>query len=141
MSPNEALEQLKNKVNINLDLELILKSFIEHYSTTDIDSCSKEEKEDMLLYQWGGPYSWDESFSINLTRQFSFYDDKGDYIGMKQLRMDCKFLPNEINIESGNFWFEEEKTEDFLSKILKSNSFNRAKNLKLQSVQFALNDI
>jgi hypothetical protein len=45
----------------------------------------------MLLFEWGGPYSWDQAVSVSLTRQFSFDDENGDYDRMQQLHMHCRY--------------------------------------------------
>ena len=68
-------------------------------------------------------------------------DDQGEYSEMKQLRMDCKYSPNKIQIESGNFWYEEEGTKEFLDKIFKSKAYSEAKNLKLNTIDFKLDDV
>lgn len=141
MTPDQVLNELKSKISIGIDLETAMKIFVEHYDSTKVGTCSKADEEDMLLFQWGGPYSWDDSFSINLTRQFSFNDDQGDYIGMKQLRMDCKYSPKDIQIDSGNFWFEGKEINEFLDKIFESNAFEKTKNLDMTHVEFNLNEV
>ena len=142
MKAQEVLKDLQSKIDNTTKLESALSIFIDHYDATEVENCSKKEGDsDMVLFQWGGPYTWDNSVSINLTRQFIFSNDEGEYLGMQQLRMDCKFSPEDIEIESGNFWMEELSAELFLQKVLKSDAVNLAKGLKMQNIEFNLGDV
>lgn len=142
MKAQEVLKDLQSKIDNTTKLESALSIFIDHYDATEVKNCSKGEGDaDMVLFQWGGPYTWDNSVSINLTRQFIFSNAEGEYLGMQQLRMDCKFSPEDIVIESGNFWMEELSAELFLQKVLKSDAVNLAKGLKMQNIEFNLGDV
>lgn len=68
-------------------------------------------------------------------------DNQKNYLSMQQLRMDCKYLSNDIQIESGNFWFEGKDIKEFENRILVSDAFKKAKSLQLQSVDFVLSEV
>ncbi len=85
MTKEEVFEDLKKHITQNESLKNVLGAFIKHYSKTDIVGYSKDDDSDMLLFQWGGPYSWSPDFSVNLTRQFSSNNVGEDYHGMEQL--------------------------------------------------------
>ena len=142
MKPEEVLKDLQSKINNSLSLESALRIFIEYYEDTEVENCSKLDGDgDTLLCQWGGPYSWDNSVSINLTRQFIFHNAEGEYRGMQQLRMDCRFSPDDIQLESGNFWMEELSAEAFLQKVLESEAVKKTKDLKIQNIEFKLGNV
>ena len=106
MTPAQVLSLLKQKIPFGTSLNKALTTFISIFDETVIEGCEKVNEGDMLLFQWGGPYSWDPSFSINLTRQFSYESDNREHTGMQQLQMNCRFNPEAITVESGNEWFD-----------------------------------
>lgn len=57
LTPSKLLEELKSKISVDIGLESAIRIFIEHYSFTKVENCSEFDDGDMLLYQWGGPYS------------------------------------------------------------------------------------
>lgn len=141
MSPDNALTQLKDLIPQGTDLLSCLDKFISFYETTYIEGCDKDKEDDMLLFQWGGPYSWDKNYSINLTRQFCFNDEDGEYIGMKHLQMNCKYDPELVNIEGGNFWFDGGNINTFRELVFNSEIVKAALKLKMQSLEFELGDV
>ena len=141
MSPEHALNELKVLISANTPLPEALERFINFYSNTNIEGCPKDDEGDMLLFQWGGPYSWDESYSINLTRQFTFLDSDGEYEGMQQLQMNCRYNPEQIAIKSGNEWFEGENLDEFRQSVLSSDSVKLASTLEMRSIALELGDV
>jgi hypothetical protein len=141
MTPTQALNELKSRIPPGTPLVAALEQFIRFYSDTEIDDCPKASEGDMLLFQWGGPYSWDTCFSVNLTRQFSFDDEDGEYDRMQQLQMNCRYQAGQIAIAPGNEWLYGADTEAFLQKILVAPCVITAKNLNMQSLDFDLHDV
>ena len=138
MTPTEVLKKLEDDIPAGTSLEAALEKFIKFFSATEVDGCPKETDGDMLLFQWGGPYSWDGHFSINLTRQFSFVDAAGEYDEMQQLQMDCRYLVKDISIEEGNQWLWRDEVEPFLQYVLDAPCVKFAKGLQMQSLEFTL---
>lgn len=120
---------------------LALEKFIKFLGASEVDGCPKETDGDMLLFQWGGPYSWDDHFSMNLTRQFSFVDEAGEYEGMQQLQMDCRYCVEEISIEEGNQWLWRDEVGPFLQYVLDAPCIKAAKGLQMLSLEFTLGDV
>jgi hypothetical protein len=141
MTPTEVLKKLEDDIPAGTGLVSALEKFIKFFSETDVDGCPKETNGDMLLFQWGGPYSWDDHFSINLTRQFSFVDATGEYDRMQQLRMDCRYRVADISIEEGNQWLWRDEVESFLQYVLDAPCVKAAKGLQMQSLEFVLDDV
>jgi hypothetical protein len=94
-----------------------------------------------VLFQWGGPYSWDPHFSINLTRQFTHNDEDSEYEGMEQLQMDCKFVADDSWPESGNRWLVGSNISEFLKEVLTSNAVLAAGEKHMISIDWDLNDV
>jgi hypothetical protein len=141
MTPTEVLKNLEDDIPAGTTLVAALEKFIKVFSATEVDGCPKETNGDMLLFQWGGPYSWDEHFSINLTRQFSFVDADGEYDGMQQLQMDCRYRAGDISIEEGNQWLWRDEVRPFLQYVLDAPCVKAAKGLEMQSLEFTLGDV
>jgi hypothetical protein len=63
----------------------------------------------MCLFEYG-VYDWSDGkgprFDWGLCRQFSFYDDDGEYDGMEQLRCDLFFevVPALAQVGAGDMW-------------------------------------
>lgn len=143
MSPKEILEDIQSKIPVGTSLENALTIFVHHFESTNVDGCSKESDDDMLLFQWGGPYSWNSNFSIDLTRQFShvYEDEDGDYSGMEQLHMRCNFDANDIAIAPDNVWYEGTDIQSFLQMILNSAPVKAASVFNMKSIEFELHDV
>jgi len=141
MTPVQCLNELKIRIPDGTSLVDALERFISFFASTDIEGCDKENDGDMLLFQWGGPYSWDSYYSINLTRQYSFEDDDGEYLGMQQLGMDCKYDPESINIESGNLWYDGKDINEFNRMVLNSEIVKVATGLNMKSLEFDFGDV
>jgi len=138
MNANQILEELKTKIQDGIDLESALRIFINYFQTTEVDSISVDEDSDMLLFQWGGPYSWDELFSVNLTRQIVYHDANGNCQKMQQLKMNCRYSADKVQIESGNFWLKNNNLKEFKKNIFDSEVFIKVQNLKMESIDLEL---
>ncbi len=141
MTPHQVFEDIKSKITVGTSLRDALIIFMRHFDDTEVEGCNKADDGDMLLFQWGGPYSWDPYFSINLTRQFSHENEEGEYIGMEQMQMDCRYEAKGISIESGNEWFDGSDIESFIQQVLASNAVAVVSNLEMKSLDFDLNDV
>src|SRR5471030_217071 len=141
MTPIEVLQKLENDIPPGTALVPALEKFIKFFSATQVDGCPKKTDGDMLLFQWGGPYSWNNHFSINLTRQFSFVNATGEYDGMQQLQMNCRYRKEDIAIDGGNQWLWRDEVESFLQYVLDSPCVKAAKGLRMQSLEFTLGDV
>ena len=141
MSPKEILEDIQSKIPIGTSLKDALTIFVHHFETTSVDGCTKENEDDRLLFEWGGPYSWNSNFSIDLTRQFSHTDEDGEYSGMEQLHMRCNFDANEIEIAPNNAWYEGTGVQSFLQMILNSVPVTAASIINMKSIEFELHDV
>ena len=141
MKPEESFNEIKARIPESTNLVDALDIFISFFESTDIEGCEKEKDGDMLLFEWGGPYSWDSSYSITLTRQYSYEDEKGEYLGMQQLRMNYKYDPELINVESGNFWFDGKNIKNFRTMVLNSEIVQTAKLLNMKTIEFELGDV
>lgn len=137
MTSQQVLNDLKSKIPAGTSLKEVLTSFIRHFDETEVESCAQFDG-DMLLYQWGGPYSWDSYFSVNLTRQFTFEDEDGEYDGMEQLQMNCRYEADALNLESGNEWFDGTDIEAFIQRVLSSDAVSMASAHVMQSLDFEL---
>lgn len=141
MTPHEAFEEIEKRIPAQARLTEALNEFVNCYATTTIDGCPKDSGADMLLFEWGGPYPWDECVSLNLTRQFSFSDEDGAYERMQQLHMHCRYDPNEVSLVAGNAWLDGQDTEAFLQYVLNAPCTETVKHLKMVSLEFDLHDV
>ena len=122
MSPNNVLVHTQKIVRDASSVEDALSKVIDFFFNSDVKGCPKEDDGDMLLFQFGGPYPWDENTTINITRQFSFTDKEGEYIGMSQLQVNFGYDNAKYPIPGGNFWYENETVEQFKEKVLNSEA-------------------
>lgn len=115
--------------------------FVKFYEDTDIEECPKLSEGDMLLFEWGGPYPWDDSVSLSLTRQFSFVDEHGDHDRMQQLHMRCHYDARQVKLVAGNVWMYGQDTEGFLQTVLAAPCTTTMAPLQMDSISFALHDV
>ena len=141
MTPHQVLSDLKSKIPATTSLKNALETFIKHFDNTKVDGCDKSNDGDMLLFQWGGPSSLDPYFSISLTRQFSHVDEDGEYLGMQQLHMICRFVIDETSIASGNEWFDGTDIDLFIKQVLSSKAVSATTSLKMRSLAFELDNV
>ncbi len=141
MTPKQALQELEKKIPSGTTLQNALAEFVKFYANTAIDGCPKISDGDMLLFEWGGPYPWDKSVSINLTRQFSFFDDDGEYDRMQQLHMRCHYDATKVALVAGNDWLHGQDTEAFLQQVLDAPCTKTVENLRMDSISFDLHDV
>jgi|SRR6185369_3368246 hypothetical protein len=141
MTPQEAFEEIKQRIPSGTPLLDALSEFISFYASTSIEGCPKDSDGDMLLFEWGGPYSWDESVALSLTRQFSFNDEDGEYEQMQQLHMHCRYDASQLNLVAGNAWLHGQDTDAFLQYILDAPCTETVKNLTMRSLDFNMHDV
>ncbi|UUZ50354.1 hypothetical protein LP420_10885 [Massilia sp. B-10] len=141
MTPKQAVEELGKKIPPGTALATALDAFVAFYADTEIEGCPKHADGDMLLFEWGGPYPWDQCVSISLTRQFSFNDEDGEYDRMQQLRMSCRYDADQVSLVSGNEWLQDDDTQAFLQHILDASCVAAVKDLRMQSLDFLLHDV
>jgi len=141
MTPRESLKEIERRIPSGTSLLNALGEFVRFYSSSSIEGCPKDVESDKLLFEWGGPYPWDDCVSLSLTRQFSFSDDEGEYKGMQQLHMHCRYDASDVTLPMGNKWLDEQDTETFLQYILNAPSTNTVKNLEMLSLDFDLHEV
>jgi hypothetical protein len=141
MTPHEAFEEIEKRIPTGTPLTDALREFVEFYVSTSIEGCPKESEGDMLLFEWGGPYSWDDCVSLSLTRQFSFNDEDGEYDHMQQLHMRCRYDTRQVSLVAGNEWLWEQDTDVFLKFVLNASCTETVKNLNMLSLDFDLHDV
>lgn len=141
MTPHEAFEEIKKRISPGTPLTDALSKFVDFYASTAIEGCPKESDGDMLLFEWGGPYPWDESVSLNLTRQFSLTDEDGEYEQMQQLHMRCLYDASQVALAAGNEWLYGQDTDAFLQYVLNAPCTAAVKNLHMQSLDFDMHDV
>ncbi len=120
MNPNDVLTETKKIVKNSSCVEDTLSEIIDFFFNSYVEGHSKEDDGDMLLFQYGGPYPWDENTNINITRQFSFTDKEGEHKGMSQLKVNFGYDNEKYPMTNGNFWHEDETLEQFKEKVLNS---------------------
>jgi hypothetical protein len=138
MTPIQILNKLKKEIRPGISLVSAIEIFIRFFSVSQVEGCPKEADGDMLLFQWGGPYSWDSHVSINLTRQFSFVDEDGEHAGMQQLQMNCRYQVGQLSVGKGNTWLHGDDVEAFLHGVLQSSSVIAARDLLMISLELSL---
>lgn len=141
MTPREAFEAVKKRIPAGTSLPDALGKFVDFYASTAIEGCPKNADGDMLLFEWGGPYSWDNSVSLSLTRQFSFSGDDGDDERMQQLHMHCRYDASQLTLVAGNAWLHGQDTEAFLEYVLNAPCTRAVKDLRMHSLDFDLHDV
>jgi hypothetical protein len=141
MTPRDALNEIKKRIPVGTSVTDALSEFVNFYASTSIEGCPKDADADMLLFQWGGPYSWDQSVSLSLTRQFSFRDEDGELEGMQQLHMHCRYDASQVTLGEGNKWLEDEDTGAFLRYVLDAPCTETVKTLNVLSLDFEMHDV
>jgi hypothetical protein len=141
MTPQEAFKEIKQRIPSGTPLIDALSEFVNFYASTSIEGCSKDSERDMLLFEWGGPYSWDESVSLSLTRQFSFCNEDGEYDHMQQLHMHCRYDASQVSLAAGNEWMYGQDTEAFLQYVLNAPCTDTVKILNMRSLDFDMHDV
>jgi len=141
MAPQEAFEEIQKRIPAGTPLAAALREFVNFYASTSIDGCPKDADGDMLLFEWGGPYSWDDYVSLSLTRQFSFNDENGEYERMQQLHMHCRYDPSKVTLVAGNEWLHGCDTAAFLQNVLNAQCTEAVKNLTMHSLDFDMHDV
>ena len=141
MTPAQVLEDLKSKIPISSSISDALATFISHYEETDVEGCEKANDTDSLMMEWGGPYSWDPSFSVSLTRQFSFDDEDGDYVGMLHLHMYCRYASNEVKFGGGSEYFYGTDVSEFKKEVLSLKIVEIVRELEMESLEFELENV
>ena len=140
MTPEESYSFIQDKINDSIGVEEALNTFIYFYASKEIEGCSKENEDDMLLFQFSGPSTWSPYVTVNLTRQYTFYKN-GEYDSMAQLKMDIEYKGKEIQLESGNFWLENISVAEFKDKVINSQAFQKVKDLKPMNINVEFGDV
>ena len=141
MTPHDAFEEVKRKIPSGTSLTDALSEFVKFYASASMEGCPKDAEGDMLLFEWGGPYSWDPCVSLSLTRQFSLNDEAGDYDRMQQLHMRCRYDANQVTLVAGNHWSYGEETDAFLQYVLDATSTRTVFHLNMLSLDFEIHDV
>ena len=141
MTPREAFEEVVKRIPPGTSLTEALSKFVNFYASSSIEGCPKDADADMLLFEWGGPYPWDECVSLSLTRQFSFSDEDGEYERMQQLHMHCRYDASQVTLVAGNEWLYGQDTDAFLEYVLNAPSTQTVKGLSMLSLEFDIHDV
>jgi len=141
MTPHEAFEELKKRIPSGTSLTDALGEFVKFYDLSSIEGCPKDSDGDMLLFEWGGPYSWDDYVSLSLTRQFSLNDEDGEYERMQQLHMHCRYDARQVSLVAGNEWLHGQDTDAFLQSVLNAPCTRAVKNLNMLSLDFDIHEV
>ncbi|OFA08440.1 hypothetical protein [Duganella phyllosphaerae] len=141
MTPHDAFKEIKRQIPSGTSLTDALSEFVKFYASTSIEGCPKDAEQDMLLFEWGGPYSWDPCVSLSLTRQFSLNDEDGDYDRMQQLHMHCRYDANHVALVAGNHWLYGESTDAFLQYVLDAPSTRTVIHLNMLSLDFEIHGV
>jgi hypothetical protein len=99
-------------------------SVMRQFADTPVDTAAPvEEDGDGILAQYG-PYT-DGMFDVDMTRQWTFYDDDGDYGGMTQLHCTFSFpITDETrSIGSHNLWSFDRDLDGFFAEALATPGF------------------
>jgi hypothetical protein len=118
MTPHEAFEEIKKRIPTKTPLADALSEFVNFYASTSIEGCPKDSEGDMLLFEWGGPYPWDDCVSLSLTRQYSLSAEDGEDEQMQQLHMHCRYDASPVTLVAGNKWLHGQNTKAFLQYVL-----------------------
>jgi hypothetical protein len=98
---------------------------------------------DGMLAQYG-TYDWGdgEHFEHDMTRQFSFSDDDGEYDGMAQLHCSFRYEPiAELRaIEARNLWSFDLPLDEFFDQALAMPGFTRVRELGVAPVALDLDN-
>ncbi len=141
MTPTQVLQELEQGIPSGSPLNDALTKFVQFYADTEIDGCPKSTDGDMLLFEWGGPYPWDQAVSLSLTRQFSFNDDDGEYDHMQQLHMHCRYDATQVSMVSSNEWLDGMDVATMLDRVLNAPCTKLVEQLPMQSLEFELHAV
>jgi hypothetical protein len=141
MTPWESFEEVVQRIPLGTSLADALSEFVNFYASSSIEGCPKDSDGDMLLFEWGGPYSWDDCVCLSLTRQFSFSDENGEYERMQQLHMHCRYDASQVTLVAGNEWLNGQDTDAFLQYVLNAPCTQTVKGLTMLSLDFEIHDV
>jgi hypothetical protein len=93
--------------------------------------------DDGILAQYG-VYDWSDTgtsewFELDMTRQFSFYDEAGEYDHMAQLACTFRFEPTDLLRELGesNLWSFDMDLDAFFDRALELPGFAGVRNARV----------
>ena len=103
------------------------------------DAAPREDGGDLLLAQYG-IYGSGRDFELDVTRQFSFHDEDGEYSHMSQLSCRFKFavLEELRTIESANLWSFVLTPHDFFEEALAMPGFRIVREMRLDALCLVL---
>jgi hypothetical protein len=141
MTHDELTARLQVKL-ASLPAKEALQIFIENFYRFPLSQFDRAKDEEMLLFEYGGPYSWSPHFEISCTRQFIFNCEDGEYDRMEQLRLQILFPPEiEQGLESGNFWNQDLTLEDFTTKVFTSAAWSTCKDIVPDALQLKKHEV
>jgi hypothetical protein len=110
------------------------------------DAAPRDEDGDMLLAQYG-TYGSGGEFVLDMTRQFTFYEEDGEYSHMSQLNCTFTFAAREelLAVESANRWSLGLRPEsvgpqldDFFEQALAMPGFRVVREMRLDPLRLDL---
>jgi hypothetical protein len=98
------------------------------FAAEPVDDVSPANDSDGLLAQYG-THDWGEGehFELDMTRQFAFDDDDGQYSHMSQLHCTCLFRPTDDlrALDADNVWSFGLTRDEFFARALALPGFRR----------------
>lgn len=105
------------------------------------DADSLEDGGDAILAQYG-VYDWGagEYFELDMTRQFSFSDEDGEYDHMSQLHCTFRFQPTDAlrGLGERNLWSFGRSLDEFFDEALAMPGFQHTNSAKLAPVSLEI---
>jgi len=105
------------------------------------DALPADEDGDGILAQYG-TYDWEGSpvFMLDMTRQFMFADEHGEYSHMAQLFCEFQFAVTDELREAGedNLWSFGRPLDEFFDEALDMPGFRTVSELDLAPLRFAV---
>lgn len=120
-------------------MTVALERFVWVYTQIEIEGCSRADGSDQLLFQWGGPFAWNDSFSIYLIRKIRFPKDHG---GRRcELQLEFHYDPGQVSMKPGGHWLCGTDPEKILQVIRDSPCVVAASSLPWRSSRLDLYEL
>lgn len=105
------------------------------------DAEPRDQDGDGILAQYG-TYDWGdgEHFELDMTRQFTFADEDGEYSHMAQLQCTFEFVPNDELRALGddNLWSFDLTLDEFFERALALPGFRGVRELALRPLRLVV---
>ena len=105
------------------------------------DAAAREDDGDAILAQYG-TYDWGrgEHFELDMTRQFSFVEEDGEYSHMTQLHCTFRYKPEEQlrALGDGNLWSFGVPLDDFFAQALALPGFHAVREADITPVRLVI---